>query len=259
MHPQLQEITATIRRARAELLDSYSVDALYALRVAIRRCRAILKQADTHSAHRLRKSWGGLATLSNRARDWDVFLLQAAELLTARESRRFEEANRRDIDSARDAVTDMLGSSLWRRHMDDWLEYTERAEGRAFTPEQSLAYLDRARAKVLLARERALQADDNHSWHKLRIAVKELRYVADAALEGPGAPARWQDLVEECKLAQSLLGQWHDTVVQLHMLDELEQTALHARLRGLIEGKNAALLSQMHDKLAGDDELTLRT
>jgi CHAD domain-containing protein len=174
MHPQLQEITATIRRARAELLDSYSVDALYALRVAIRRCRAILKQADTHSAHRLRKSWGGLATLSNRARDWDVFLLQAAELLTARESRRFEEANRRDIDSARDAVTDMLGSSLWRRHMDDWLEYTERAEGRAFTPEQSLAYLDRARAKVLLARERALQADDNHSWHKLRIAVKDL-------------------------------------------------------------------------------------
>jgi hypothetical protein len=43
------------------------------------------------------------------------------------------------------------------------------------------------------------------------------------------------------------------------MLDELEQTALHARLRGLIEGKNAALLSQMHDRLAGDDELTLRT
>ena len=72
MHGQLVEITTDLRRDGDQLLLQYRPDTLHALRICIRRIRGILKHIGSEKARRYRKSWGGFASLTNDARDWDV-------------------------------------------------------------------------------------------------------------------------------------------------------------------------------------------
>jgi len=104
------------------------------------------------------------------------------------------------------------------------------------------------RARIALAYARTV--NDDRAWHKFRIAVKEVRYVAEASRFDPASAEFVATVVDTCKKVQALLGSWHDTVVQLNILAELEASPVHSRLREVISERKQEFLSRTRDDLA---------
>jgi phosphohistidine phosphatase len=241
MHLRLIEVTGDIDRAQHELLKGYEPRPLYNFRVAARRIRSILKQMDSHRSRVLRKAWGGLAAVTGDARDWDVFLANSKELLDSTKFCEFEAINHDRAANARKNVIEMLKSSLWQQHIRDWRDFLEQAEEAAASPDQARESLDRSVSKALRRLGAARADGTDHNWHRYRIAVKELRYVAEANPDQPGAAS----LAQEARSYQTLLGDWHDTVVQLNLLDELPPQRVHDELAAAIRDRQAGYLSKM--------------
>jgi CHAD domain-containing protein len=66
-------------------------------------------------------------------------------------------------------------------------------------------------------------------------------------------PARTEYLagvIESCKSLQAVLGDWHDTVVQLNMLEELEAVPVHTRLAEVVLQRKQQFLSELREILA---------
>lgn len=241
MHQRLLEVTTELVSAQDDLLRAYDPVRLYNFRVASRRIRSILKQIGSHHSRLLHKAWGGLFAVTGGARDWDVFLATSQALLTADDQKEFESINRERVANVHKNVIKMLKSSLWKRHLREWHAYLEHAEETVPPAEQVREAIERALFKV---RRRFLTARDDGSdrnWHRYRIAIKELRYVTEAHPDTPGAAC----LVEACKSQQTLLGDWHDTVVQLNLLEELPPAAVHDRMAAAIRNRQAELLSAL--------------
>ncbi len=116
--------------------------------------------------------------------------------------------------------------------------------------------LERALSGARTALAAALASGDDHDWHKLRIAVKEVRYQAESGVGGAPANPEQAELIEQCKPLQSMLGSWHDCVVQLQILDELESAAEHGPLREVIDHKRAQGLAG--DSADGDRSPVVR-
>lgn len=243
MHQRLLEVTRDLESARDDVLAGYDPVRLYNFRVATRRIRSILKQMDGHREKGLRKAWGGLTAVTGPARDWDVFLRCAAEILPQSKVDDFESFNRERIDSSREAVAEMLASAPFTRHLGEWnafLEHAHEQAGEHVRPEVALEKaIEVARHRFRLARIE----DNNHNWHRYRIAIKEVRYVAEAHPQLDGADR----LAEDCKPLQDLLGDWHDTVVQLGMLEDLPDAPVHAELNALIHRQQEDLLTRIRN------------
>ncbi len=251
MHTILLEISDVIEQASADLLREYDPERLYALRVSARRTRSILKHIGDHRSRRFRKSWGGFTATTNESRDWDVFLATAEQLLSGDDFTDFSNLNQERVQSCHEAVIEMLRSAPWRRHLEEWRICLERADEDNSDMAQDNDALDRALTKACLVLERALAVDDDRSWHKFRIAVKEVRYVADAGKDDPQRALYLAGVVETCKVLQTLLGDWHDTVVQLNMLEELEAAPVHDRLATVIKQRKQQFLAEIRDMVAG--------
>ncbi len=237
MHQRLTELTEALEQAADSLRDAYQAEQLYALRVGMRRIRSMLKPLGSERSRQFRKAWGGFAAVTNRARDWDVFLLTARELLSGEQFGGFEVRTRHHVSFCHEAVIELIESAPWRRHLQEWRQYLERPhhhEAEELTAPRSLQpALDHAR-KALAA---AQASGDERAWHKLRIAVKEVRYQSESGADGTAANPQQADLIEQCKPLQALLGSWHDCVVQLQILEELEPATDHHHLREAIEQK----------------------
>lgn len=149
----------------------------------------------------------------------------------------------------------MLKSMHWRRHLEDWMHFLDRIEEEPIAEDQVVA-LDQALVGAQAALLLALSTDDDHTWHRFRIAVKEVRYVADASSDKPEQDLA--SLVNSCKQLQTLLGDWHDTVVQLNMLEELEADPIHSMLRDLIAGRKQKFLAETRELLDGHPVFTLQ-
>ena len=78
--------------------------------------------------------------------------------------------------------------------------------------------------------------------------MKEVRYTAEANPDLPGS----EQIVQECKAVQTLLGDWHDTVVQLDLLEELSPAPVHLELKSIIGVRKADFLSQIRATLSAD-------
>jgi len=251
MQQRMEEVTEAIERACDALRQGYQVEQLYALRVAMRRLRSMLKPIGSTRSRRFRKTWGGFATITNRARDWDVFLLAARELLQAGPYAAFERRHRGDIGACHEAVIQLLRSEHWRRHLGDWQQYLQHPNGSAHESTLAADPLEQAlgRARAALATARAV--DDDRAWHKLRIAVKEVRYQAESEAGGAAADPARSELTEHCKVLQSLLGAWHDCVVQLQMLEAFEPAPEHATLQAVIEARRVQRLAEIGRTVEG--------
>ena len=275
MHEPLEELTVRVAQSAERLKHHYGAKRLHILRVGIRRIRTYLKQSGNLRAKRMRKIWGGFAGATNDARDWDVFHRTARVLLEPDEYQAFKRLNRKWLEASHRAVKTMVNSAHWDRHLEEWRRYLVKSAGRSETSlspaigngepcrsplagdlglgrPQAASYnrgavareqpsLDTALRKAGAALSRALQADDDRAWHKFRIAVKETRYIADAISP---LPAEVRQVIATCKALQATLGEWHDTVIQLQLLDELEPHPAHARLQSLIRQRKALSLSQ---------------
>jgi CHAD domain-containing protein len=250
MHQKLLEITRKIELASRQLTLEYRPDQLYAFRVSARTIRSILKQLGSRKPRGFRKSWGGFAAATNEARDWDVFLVTAEKLLSADDYRNFEQAHRERIQFSHDTAIEMLNSAPWNRHMQGWNQFLEQAEENAPGKNQGPDALERALSRVRRALQRALATDNDRRWHKFRIAVKEVRYIAEAWPREPATEQHLSMVINACKKLQTLLGDWHDTVVQLSLLDELEPSPVHERLKSMIGLRKQEFLSQIRDMLA---------
>ena len=246
MHVQLLELSDTIEKTALELLKNYQPVDLHTFRVSIRRIRSILKQMDNTRARRYRKVWGGFATVTNQARDWDVFMQWASRELAPDEFERFSQMTRERLSSSHEAVFEVLRSAHWQRHLREWRQLLTRSGDISPNETVQAISLELALAKARATLGRALSIGDDRSWHKFRIAVKDVRYLADAL------PGESLALIESCKKLQTVLGKWHDTVVQLSLLDELEGAALNEQLSAAIRTRQKRLLSQIRDMLSDD-------
>ena len=56
-------------------------------------------------------------------------------------------------------------------------------------------------------------------------------------------------VTESCKQLQTQLGDWHDSVVQLNMLEELSAAPVHSRLRKMVSERKQVFLAQTRDML----------
>jgi CHAD domain-containing protein len=250
MQPRLTEVSATVEQAAAALRQGYAGEHLYALRVGMRRIRSMLKPLGSTRARRFRKTWGGFAAVTNRARDWDVFLLAAAAMLPAKSYARFKQRHHDDVRSSHEAVLELLQSAHWRRHLCDWGQFLEHYSNHAGRPSAEPAPLDRAlsRARAALATAQATGA--SRAWHKLRIAVKEVRYQSEALAAEAESGTPQAELIELCKPLQALLGSWHDCVVQLQILDDMEPAPEHEALRVAIGQMRAERLAEIEQTVA---------
>ena len=251
MQARLTEVSATVEQAATALQQGYAAEHLYALRVGMRRIRSMLKPLDSTRARRFRKTWGGFAAVTNRARDWDVFLRAATTILPPEQSARFERRHRDAVCASHEAVLELLGSAHWRRHLRDWRQFLEQHGDDVKPLATGSAPIDLALSRARKALAAAQAAGNDRAWHKLRIAVKEVRYQSESSAESADATQRQTELIELCKPVQALLGSWHDCVVQLQILDDMEPAPEHEALRTAIAKMRMEQLAAIEQTVAG--------
>jgi CHAD domain-containing protein len=247
MQEPLELPTERVVQSAEGLKRHYGARRLHILRVGIRRIRTYLKHSGDHRAQGMRKIWGGFAGATNDARDWDVFHRTARALLVTDEYQSFRRLNRKRLEASHRTVKALVNSGQWYRHLEEWRRYLERFASHAGTNNRERPSLDAALRKAGVNLSRALQSDDDRAWHNFRISVKETRYIADAVSP---LPVEVRQVIAACKSLQATLGEWHDTVIQLQLLEELEPDPVHVRLHSQIRKRKTSSLSQTRTLLA---------
>lgn len=269
---------------QAAALEGRDPEGIHQLRVAMRRLRAILTAFRTVCPGPQRKwlqdeaKW--LAGSLGPARDWDVFLgdlLPAArKALKSKPDRSAlqegaEAERQHGYDLARAAITSERATTFlltlggWiegRRWRDDCAavgETTEELDRPATT--LAAAVLDRHDRKALKRGRRFAKLDSGER-HKLRIALKKLRYPAEffRSLYDQKAGSRF---VKALKKLQDGLGHQNDVVVAGRLLDTLVDDGRAGRLA--LSGETVSRLSPAADAVLAwhrrhlpDHEATLR-
>ena len=232
MNFDLQQSAIRLRALCSSLLAGYSEEDLHQLRVTLRRVRSALRETPVgnpaSNKRDLRRELGTLARATNSARDWDTLVASARAQLEPQQLHALLPLLEERREPARAQVYRMLHSPQWLtslKALDCELALTHSE-----TVSQAIAagQLQIKLQNTAAAGRKAMARDDDKSWHKLRIAIKELRYTLDTLPQGPADSATAR-LLDECKSLQTLLGDWHDTVVHRHLLDELaDPTSLYA-------------------------------
>jgi CHAD domain-containing protein len=203
---------------RGLLLRHYDDEALHQFRVAIRRLRSVLRHAGDSEAQALCHDLGKLADLSNAARDWDTLLCLARDKLKPKAFHHVQPLLQEKRLASHAQVLEMLRSTEWSdtiRALEDYV--TRHLSAGKTLPDEEVA---RARHDVRRAWARLQEEDDSKQWHKLRIAIKELRYTLERVSRAAQEP-RLSRALKRCKRLQETLGLWHDTAVHLQMVREL--------------------------------------
>ncbi|MEP5763433.1 MAG: CHAD domain-containing protein [Halieaceae bacterium] len=216
MTSPLRRLNDEIDRHRQVLLEHYDEEGLHQLRVTIRRLRVFLKHFDGQDALDQRREWGRLMRFSNDARDWDTFINFARDALTTEHFEALHPALLRHQEAGRRLALEVLRSKDWEEHVTRWHVFLDQAPD--FGAADFELALTAARRDVGSACSRACEKDNRKRWHKLRIAIKALRYLVDSS---PDLQAQHGELISLCKQLQTDLGDWHDTVIHGKLLAQL--------------------------------------
>lgn len=257
MHQLLVKLTVKVTTVSDRLTGAYRAKDLHRLRISIRRIRSLLKQVNDRNARHFRKTWGGFAAVTNQARDWDVFLKAARAMLSDAEYQEFRSMLMPQVLANHEAVIEVLQSAQWQRHLAEWQRFLKLINDHVIDDGKPQWSVEAALAKARATCQLALAAGDDKTWHKFRIAIKNLRYLADAGIRDPACDQQQLDaVIAACKILQTRLGKWHDTVVQLQMIreqglvDDLKTATAKARLANVLEQKKHLLLSEIQEILA---------
>ncbi len=258
MSPAVKKLSRRLKSKRRALLLDYNDEDLHKLRITLRRIRSILKQHTDDEAARLRRELGRMADATNDARDWDTFytrLRKTTKRTQFRHIQPFAEARR---SRSHRRVRHMLRSKKWSRAVREWKQYARDANFESLHPSREPQDMGRGEQRLATAARRALSHDDDKSWHKLRIAVKELRYQLESATGDSPQPGS-QAMLQQCKRLQAELGDWHDTVVHRGLLRALtadldsetdnETREVLAKLSHEVEQEGAAILARVRATL----------
>lgn len=223
MKARLENLPRSLQASRRSLLEAYDVEELHRLRVGLRRMRSYLKSRRGSKALHLRHELGKLADTTNDARDWDTLVARTNAYRKQGQLRLLEdELHRRQI-AAQQPAMEMLQSARWGDTMRQWDLYMRRHPVGSTTPSGLEKTLQKSHNRVMHAWQRARHTGSSRNWHKLRIAVKELRYRLEAQ-PGEAKNTESSRLLKHCKTLQGLLGDWHDTVVHVQLLRELAES-----------------------------------
>ena len=251
------EISGEVTFFGDRLMGNYRPKDLHRMRIRIRRIRSLLKQVGNRKARYFRKTWGGFAAVTNQARDCDVFLKSIRAMQPAAEFQAFRLMFMPQVRASHEAVIEVLQSAQWQRHLAEWEQFLNQIDGLAIDDGKVQWSVEKATAKARSACCLALAANDERTWHKFRIAVKNLRYIADAHIRDPACDQQHLDeIIKTCKILQTRLGKWHDAVVQLQMIREqppgIERKAIvmQSTIAETLEQKKHLLLSQIRETLA---------
>lgn len=220
MKVKLEKLSDSLQKKRLALLEMYDAEELHQLRVGLRRMRSYLKSRSGSRARSLRHELGKLADATNPARDWDTLVEKACNRLDPAHYGVLEQELRRHQEASHLPTLAMLKDNDWHDGLQQWDSYIRRHPPGDISVRSSEKALQQARNRVNHAWQRADLAGSPRNWHKLRIALKDLRYRLEA---DPGS-SRDKDaskLLKHCKHLQTLLGDWHDTVVHKQLVHDV--------------------------------------
>ncbi len=220
MKVKLENLSGSLRKKRLALLQAYDAEDLHQLRVGLRRMRSHLKSRSGRKARSLRHELGTLADATSPARDWDTLIEKAHARLDPATLRLLEEDLRRYQASSHVPALAMLQGAGWSDGLEQWDAYLRRHPPGRTSAGSGAKTRQKTHERVDHAWQRACHNDSPRNWHKLRIALKDLRYrlEADAGSAGDREASR---LLKHCKQLQTLLGDWHDTVIHLQLVREV--------------------------------------
>lgn len=247
----MKKLARQLEKRRVALIKRYDEEDLHQLRVILRRMRSRLKGSGSKKLCHLRKDLGTLADNTNAARDWDTLETHASALLSLRQFESLVPWLREHQKAARESVLALLDSKLWSDTIANWKQQApdtaKAVSGGDAGLETPLVHtLEQAAA----ARERALRQETDRAWHKLRIAIKELRYRLDdqPADERSGEVRQTLSI---CRQLQEELGTWHDTVVHRELLHSASpgDESLLALLDGMLVHEGEETLDRVRAML----------
>lgn len=242
--------------------DGLTNKTVHNLRVVLRRCRSM---ADSFRAVDLDKSWKKMRRQATALfdslgalRDCHVMMDWVKKL-------------GRDNDPVTHALTTYLReqeSSLKRQAQvalqafdhKQWRQWSQQLPRRtARLPVDSEVFQSLALERFIAARSlqaRALKTGTDAALHRLRIAIKKLRYVVENFL--PGLHEDWRD---DLKLVQDLLGEIHDLDVLRQAVDQLCKDAPSESLQywaETIQKERMGRIQQYRENMSGERSLWLR-
>lgn len=219
MKRSMQDLLKHIKNRRSTLLEQgYDEYQLHQLRIDVRRLRGLLRFEDAHEAWQLRREWAYLISHTNGMRDWDTLAARVDDL----------PENERPVGLV-DTVT-ATRERIWKKVRmalkgDGWEDTGQRTKKflkrRVIdenAPPDAETSLAEANARLGRAWARAQEHDSNRAWHKLRIAVKDLRYNLDTLGEDSS-----DQRIGLCKELQEQLGTWHDSIIHRDLLEDINR------------------------------------
>ncbi len=219
MKTTLSELLETICMRRDALLSEYSEYDLHQLRVSVRRLRSLLRFEEQPSAWQLRREWGFLISHTNPARDWDTLAERLDELPEDQQPVTLIEAVEQQREHIWKDVLRALRNPQWDSTTENMRSYLELAFSDDRLPPDNETTLAEARTRVNQAWERAQASGDTRSWHKLRTAIKDLRYNLETLPNGTV-----DEPVALCERMQEQLGIWHDSLMHREILHAISAT-----------------------------------
>jgi inorganic triphosphatase YgiF len=271
--PILATALAQLQANERGLLEGRDPEFLHQMRVAVRRMRSIVAVFDAALPAALGDALAAelrwLAHALGPARDWDVFLAETlepvhrefphhagfAELLRgcARARSAAWRNARRAVDSPRyqQLILDVLGviaDDAWRQQLDAGQLVTASALATPFAAGVLAERYARARR-----RGRKLDALSAAQLHRLRIAIKKLRYAADA-FASLFMPAATVPLLKRLGRLQDILGAINDTATATRLLDGCpggRRSQALAEARGIVRGWGHGRAELQRSELAG--------
>lgn len=246
MTKKIRKVTRDLKSRRKALLESYNADDVHQLRVNIRRIRGLLKHQHHNKAKALRGDWKQLARQTNAARDWDTFALYTSETAATDEIQQLLPLLQRYQKRSRRRVLRALRSREWSVTFKKWKSHLRKTDKKQKTHEKSfakpslVARIESAQRRAKEARYQALNWGDEASWHRFRIAIKDLRYTLDNHdPESDEQRTRIKAAIRLCRQLQNALGDWHDTVVHRQLLSKLAEDPQVQKEDGLRRAINA--------------------
>ena len=216
------------------LLRGRDPEYLHQARVGLRRLRSVFRvfgaAAPREPFAALLEQLKALGQTLGAARDWDVFVTEML-MRSAREvvdhpgiadlRKRAQALRRRTGQAARNAVALPAHTGMLLRLSATLNDGSWRGDGThaaAALPQFAAAALARQHARVV-KRGRRIEQLAFQDLHRLRIAVKRLRYIAEFFL--PLAPKKARNYIRALSELQDLLGSLNDNAVAWRLLDTL--------------------------------------
>lgn len=247
------------------LLQGRDPEYLHQARVALRRLRSVFRVFGTAVAREpfaaLLEQLKALGQTLGAARDWDVFvtemLVRSASEVTSHSGiadlkKRAQAARRSTGQAARNAVAAPAYTGMLLRLSATLNAGSLGGDGAhvaAALTQFAAAALARQHSRVV-KRGRRIEQLTFQDLHRLRIAVKRLRYIAEFFLSL--APKKARNYIRALSELQDLLGTLNDNAVAWRLLDTLgaeESTPAYQQAVGYVRGWSAAEAERCHDQL----------